>query len=78
MKQYLRQYWWVILIVFVILGLPILLNFMVFKPTSQLSIGTLQDWMSFWGSYLGATISALVAFVILSIQRNDHKQEVDG
>ena len=45
-------------------------------PTSQLSVGTLQDWMAFWGSYLGATISALVAFIILGIQRKDHQQEV--
>ena len=72
--SYLKRYWWAILIIF---GLPPFLNFFVFKPTSQLSAGTLQDWMSFWGNYLGATISTLTAFVILFIQRKDHKREVD-
>ena len=74
MKDRLKHYWWVFLI---LLGLPILLNFIVFKPTSQLSAGNLQDWISFWGNYLGATISALVAFIILYIQQKDHKQEVE-
>lgn len=68
----LKHYWWVLLI---ILGVPILLNFFVFMPTSRLSVGRLQDWMAFWGSYLGATISTLAAFVILYIQRKDNKIE---
>ena len=72
MKNLWKHYWWVILI---ILGLPILLNFLVFMPTSQLSVGTRHDWMPFWGSYLGATISAIVAFIILYIQRRDNKFE---
>ena len=70
--SYLKRYGWVILIIF---GLPILLNFLVFMPKSKLSVGSQHDWMSFWGSYLGATISALVAFVILYIQRKDNKIE---
>lgn len=73
----MKKYWWIIAIVIFIIGLPILLNFLVFMPTSQLSVGTLQDWMSFWGSYLSATISALIAFVILVIQRKDTKQNYE-
>lgn len=75
-KNYMKRYWWIIAIAIFIIGLPILLNFLVFMPVSQLSVGTLHDWMSFWGSYLGATISALAAFVILYIQRKDHQQEI--
>ena len=74
MKDLRKQRWWIILVIG-ILVLPVLLNFFVFKPTCQLSVGTLQDWMSFWGSYLGATIPAIVAFVILNIQRKDNKLE---
>jgi hypothetical protein len=74
MKDLLKQRWWIILVIGIFV-LPVLLNFFVFKPTSKLSVGTLQDWMSFWGSYLGATIPAIVAFVILSIQRKDNKLE---
>ena len=76
-KNYMKKYWWIIAIAIFIIGLPILLNFLVFMPTSQLSVGTLQDWMSFWGSYLSATISALIAFVILVIQRKDTKQNYE-
>ena len=77
MKNYMKKYWWIIVIAIFIIGLPILLNFLVFMPTSQLSVGTLQDWMSFWGSYLSATISALVAFGILVLQRKDSKQNYE-
>ena len=73
----MKRYWWIIAIASFIIGLPVLLNFLVFKPVSQLSVGTLQDWMSFWGSYLSATISALIAFVILFIQRKDTKQNYE-
>ena len=76
-KNYMKKYWWIIAIAIFIIGLPILLNFLVFMPTSQLSVGTLQDWMSFWGSYLSATISALIAFVILVIQRKDTKHNYE-
>lgn len=75
MNKLLKPNCRIILIIIFLFGLPILLNFLVFKPTSKLSVGTLQDWMSFWGSYLGATFSALVAFIILSIQRNDNKNQ---
>ena len=73
----MKRYWWIIAIAIFIIGLPVLLNFLVFKPVSQLSVGTLQDWMSFWGSYLSATISALVAFGILVLQRKDSKQNYE-
>lgn len=76
-RNFVKRYWWIIAIIIFIIGLPILLNFWVFKPVSKLSVGTLQDWMSFWGSYLGATISALVAFVILGIQRKDTKHNYE-
>ena len=76
MKNDMKKYWWIIVIAIFIIGLPILLNFLVFMPTSQLSVGTLQDWMSFWGSYLGAIISSLTAFIILFIQQKNHKEEM--
>ena len=74
MKSLRKQCWWLVFAIG-ILVLPILLNFIVFKPICSLSVGTLQDWMSFWGSYLGATVPAIVAFVILRIQRKDNKLE---
>lgn len=76
MNKFFKQYWWAIFVI-VIPGLPILLNFLVFKPTSQSSVGRLEDWMAFWGSYLGATISALAAFIILDIQRKDAQRNYE-
>lgn len=77
-KHSIGNFWLIILVVVATLLLPILLNFLVFKPVSQLSVGKLQDWMFFGGSYLSATISALVAFATLSIQRKNAKQSYCG
>ena len=71
----MRRPWLTFLAIIFIIGLPILLNFIVFTPTNKFSVGRLQDWVSFWGSYLGAIISALAAFTILYVQRRDNKVE---
>ena len=75
MKTNKKHNWWIIISIVIILGLPIFLNFLIFTPANKFSAGRLQDWMSFWGSYLGAIISALAAFTILYIQRKDNKNQ---
>ena len=54
---------------FFILIIPIIINLLILSPSFFEYIGTGIDWLSFWGGYLGAIISAGVAFVILHIQR---------
>ena len=75
MKEWLKKYWWVTL---VILVLPIVINFLLMIPAFSPIIGEDTDWLSFWGGYLGAIVSAGVAFIILYIQRNDNKTQNDS
>ena len=72
MKEVIKQYWWIALI---IMGAPIVLNYLVFTPSCEQSTGDLKDWISFWGSYLSAIISSMIAFAILVIQRKDNQIE---
>lgn len=71
MKQN-KYTWWIVsgIIAIVILALPFLINCLILKPTpSQFEVvGDGQTWLMFWGSYLGAIISAVVAFAILLVQ----------
>lgn len=58
-----------------IVGIPILINILILKPRLFDVVGTSTDWLSFWGGYLGAIISAGVAFIILHIQRKDNEKD---
>ena len=75
MIQHFWKYIKIIVIIIIILGAPIVLNYLVFSPSCQQSAGDLKDWISFWGSYLSAIISAMIAFAILIIQRKDNQVE---
>lgn len=75
MKEWLKKYWWAVLI---ILALPIVINFLLLVPAFSPIVGENTDWLSFWGGYLGALVSAGVAFVILYIQRNDNEAQNDS
>lgn len=55
--------------------IPISINKLILKPHLFETIGTGVDWLTFWGSYLGAIISAGVAFIILHIQRKDNEKD---
>lgn len=70
-----KKYWWAVLI---ILALPIVINFLLLVPAFSPIVGENTDWLSFWGGYLGALVSAGVAFVILYIQRNDNEAQNDS
>lgn len=70
--EWIKKYWKAILI---ILALPIVINFILLIPALSPIVGDNVNWLSFWGSYLGAIISAGAAFVILHIQREDAKLE---
>lgn len=71
----MKKYSWLFL---VILILPFCINYILLRPTpfSMPIVGKDTDWLSFWGGYLGAVISAAVAFIILYIQRKDNEQQI--
>ena len=73
--EWIKKFWWIVLIV--ILVLPIGINYILLRttPFSIPIVGSETDWLSFWGGYLGAIISAAVAFIILYIQRKDDESQ---
>ena len=75
MMEWMKKYSWLFL---VILILPFCINYRLLRPTpfSMPIVGKDTDWLSFWGGYLGAVISAAVAFIILYIQRKDNEQQI--
>lgn len=61
--------------ILVIAVIPALINFLILQPSIFEFVGKGTDWLMFWGSYLGAVISAGVAFIILYIQRIDNEKQ---
>ena len=55
--------------------LPFIINWLILQPCKFQFVGNDVDWLSFWGSYIGAIISAGVAFVILAIQYRQSQNE---
>lgn len=72
MKDWLKKYWWAILIILI---LPVAINFALLVPAFSPIVGEDTDWLSFWGGYLGALVSAGVAFIILSVQFKQNQDE---
>lgn len=72
MKELVKRYWWIAVLVLV---LPVVINFVLQIPTFTPIVGDSETWLSFWGGYLGAVVSAGVAFIILIIQYQQNKDE---
>lgn len=68
MKDFLKKYWWCIII---IVFAPIVINYLLLIPAIGPVVGDNVHWLSFWGSYLAALIPTVGAFMILYIQRRD-------
>lgn len=66
----------VVIIIGVALVLPICINALYLIGTDCEILHKPSEWTTFWGSYLGAIISAAVAFIILQIQRVDNEQQI--
>lgn len=65
----------VVIIIAFALVLPICINALYLVNTDCEILHKPSEWTTFWGSYLGAIISAGVAFIILHIQRNDSEAQ---
>lgn len=70
--EWVKRYWWIAILVLV---LPVVMNRILQIPAFTHIVGDSESWLSFWGGYLGAIISAGVAFVILAIQYGQNKEE---
>ncbi len=62
-----------ILIAIVVILCPLFVNAIMLIP-SRWACGD-NPWIGFWGSYLGAILSASAAFLILFVQRKDNRKE---
>ncbi|MEE4561533.1 hypothetical protein [Paenibacillus polymyxa] len=76
-----KKIFFVIIIFVMVIGLPVLINvitrasgpfdnYYFFVPT-----GEPKDWVSFFGSYGGAIVGGLVAFIIARTQISNNKEE---
>lgn len=70
--DWIKKYWWIIAAVLV---LPMVVNFVLLAPAFTPIVGDNTSWLGFWGGYLGAIISASVAFIILAIQHKQNSEE---
>ena len=70
--KYLKQYWWVPIVLIVA---PIIINFILSWPSFTRVVGTDSDWLSFWGGYLGAILSTMVAFYVLHRQISQNQEQ---
>ena len=62
-------------IILVAILLPFIINGLILLPSKFKFVGDDVDWLTFWGGYIGAIISAGVAFVILAIQYKQNQKE---
>ena len=66
---------WLGIIILVVFVIPSIINYLILQPAQFDIVGKDTDWLAFWGGYLGAIISAAVAFVILAIQNKQNHLE---
>ena len=69
----------IILVISTILIIPIAINFLLMLPTPfKLNVlGSKEDWLSFWGTYIGGIIASSVSFVILYLTLLQNKKEAE-
>lgn len=69
----------IILVISTILIIPIVINFLLMLPTPfKLNVlGSKEDWLSFWGTYIGGIIASSVSFVILYLTLLHNKKEAE-
>ncbi len=72
MKELVIKYWWVFVIV---IAAPLGLNFLLQIPAFVQIVGVDADWLSFWGNYLGSSISTLTAlFILFKTMQQNHDE----
>ena len=64
------------IVLIVVIVLPLGINELYLISTDCEVLHKPSEWTTFWGGYLGAIISAAVAFIILYIQRKDNEQQI--
>lgn len=74
-KLFMKYKWYIIGGLLLMILAPVIINKVLLMPIISDIVGDNTDWLSFWGSYLGAIISSTIAFIILLVQREDNHKE---
>lgn len=64
-----------IIVITIVLVLPLCINVITKVKIDCNILQEPSEWTKFCGEYLGTIISAVVAFIILYVQRNDNKEQ---
>lgn len=67
----MKKNWWVVLIP---LAAPILIAALSRFPIFKYSPGSVESWIGYWGSYLGAMIGASVVYFVSKMQIKEQNQ----
>lgn len=76
-RNLLKEYWYLWLILLLLI-LPLVLYVLIIQPCGLNAIGNENApsvWLGFWGSYLGAIITSIAAFIILYKQIETNRIE---
>jgi hypothetical protein len=68
-----KQILFIVIVTIIIALLPIPLNFLILRKT-DIPVAENNDWIGFFGSYLGAIIGGLVAFGVAFVQIRKQKE----
>ena len=70
----------IVVVPIIIVVVPILINWIIglHTPCKIIVVGESKDWLSFYGSYIGGIITALISFFILyrTIRHNKNEAEI--
>lgn len=74
MVIFLRKYWWVVVVGFILL--PIGLNYLLNINIGATIIGEPKDWLTFWGAYISSMASLwMIILTYLIIKQNDEARQ---
>ena len=63
-----------VILVFLIVGIPCLINYLILQPQQFDIVGDGTTWLSFWVAYIGAIASLVMIFVTLHVLQKQLEQ----
>lgn len=62
------------LVLLIIIGFPVLLTIFLKLSAFQFAPGTVDSWIAFWGSYVGAIVGASVVYFVAQLQMKKQQE----
>lgn len=67
--------WNFIFIIIIVITVPLILNFTIFKYSTDFTNGELTDWFTFFASYSGGIVGGLVAYFVAKLQIDSNRKD---